>query len=329
MDNCRCPCLFHILDYTDKIGEGAEMKQGQFWDMKTIILMLVILVIMLFIAKGLYDLFIKQNPNACLLSVKATANTRGTPTDVFSLQCSTNFAGDFIAEGSSDDVKKKSLMLQTADLLETCWRQFGEGNYDVFSKSTLRKDAHCFVCSKFNLDKSRTDISVTQAEFYQYLKDTPVEGTPKKYNDYLYQGLLTPKDIDANNNVVSTGADPFIFIHKLDINYFADAGWIDKTVSTIEAIGSAAANWRALIDYWVFSSTKAESFPELQYNNGPYAVVYFQVSNQYLHNIWTVRLLQKLSDKTFSTDFYKIPPAYVMITEYDRVRYLGCDALQG
>ncbi len=297
-------------------------KKAFEWDIKTIILILIIFLILFNLTKGIASYFTESgSAQACLLSVQATTKTRGISN--LGLECYTNFAGDIKSTGSKTKDKKEYIQTEVADLAYECWMQFGEGNYDVFEGKFLSKPAHCFICSKFNINEiTSSDISsdpIDEQEFIQFLKDTNLP-SGKSYYDFLSGGLMKKS---GESKIFISGVDYKPGLKDTAVKFLKDIWNSVKRVFTEEEIEEA-----------VLKSIDVSSFNNLERLDGNgksgYGVVYYQVSKSYIQQHILFGLGTKAYEYLSDSDIEnKIPPAYVIITPYDQITDLQCDMLQG
>ncbi|MFH2027596.1 MAG: hypothetical protein ABIJ08_00520 [Nanoarchaeota archaeon] len=297
-------------------------KKAQMWDLKTIILLLIIMVILFYLTLNIAKVFTKSGSSqACLLSVIATSKTRGSPTDALSLECYTNFIGEL--KGDKPKIEKT-----LSELNYDCWLQFGEGKYDVFEGQFTSKAAHCFICSKF-----RVQEKITNQEYLDYIRKEYLTETGKSYYDFLYNGFLWNVDKDG----AKLSQDPILFVQQLDFDKLEQASFLDSRFADVSAI--ATLDIDNMINYW-FTDTAPIPFDSLE-KNKDYSVIYFQISDEYWKQLWLIKGLARVAsflvdaaayamiEKKFELYGGKIPPARIMVVPYENVANLNCDMLQG
>jgi len=303
------------------------MKKKAFtWDIKTIILILIIFIVLFYLTKGIAEYLVESGSSqTCLLSVIATANTRGSPTDTLGLECYTNFVGDMKAKGSKTKDKKDYIQRWLADLAYECWMQFGEGKYDVFEGNFFSKPAHCFICSKFNIDartsnQLKGEHIIKQEDFIEFIKENNLP-SGRSYYDFLYGGMI-----------IQSGKQK-IFIGNMDLNPDLIKKAKETFMSLFEDKKSEVSEEEMKEEF--DESFEINEFDELKMLSGEgksgYAVMYYQVSRTYFMQHWINPLSQFLYGKITgtSTQDKTVPPAYVFVVPYDQVTELQCDMLQG
>jgi len=306
-------------------------KKAQMDTFKILIISLVIFVLLFYLTNTVMKFFVTGGAeDACLLSVMATSKTRGTLTDALSLECHTNFYGDIKPDGLRENDKKEYMMREVAELMYSCWKQFGKGDFDAFPGKVTAKEAHCFICSKFNLN-SKTGLTIEKKEFIQFLHDKDKSGSKIGYYNFLQDGFLW-EEVQIEGQNPSRKEDPIIFVKKMTFNKLKETGFWGGFFARSQAFFTL--NFDLLMDY-LFTKTEPEELTELEYNQGPYAVVYFQISDEYWQQMWaTKKALDKTSDvteKIFDTTIYeeRVPPSRILITRYETVKDLDCGMLQG
>ena len=127
-------------------------------------------------------------------------------------------------------------------------------------------------------------------------------------------------------------------MHSLDFSKLDDSSTLDNVFSYVSA--PLTLNFDALMDYWL-TQTNIVGEQRITYNSGPYAVVYFQVSDEYWKQLWVTKSAAYLAsgavdlvDKAVFGDTLKlyqgkVPPARILITPYKGVVNLNCEELQG
>ncbi len=293
-----------------------------FWDLQTIIIVLVVFIILFLLTNSIAEMFIHSGrATACLLSVKATASTRGTPTEALDLECFTNFVGKLKAKGSSKAEKKDYIMRWIADLMYEAWYQFGEGHYDVFSGSMAEKPAHCFISAKF---KMAPDLAVTETEFLDFLKENHIKSKQSTYFAFLDRGLIWDLDEQKTRRDM-----PVIIVKHMNFKYVGEdwADWAEyylvrgtAKLTDLDIYG--------LYDIFMESFEIQQPDPAKLYQNEDYAIVFFQVSDYYWNQHWIKKLIDAGAEalKVYEKS---VPPARVFIAKYSEVADLGCDVLQG
>jgi len=304
-------------------------KKALEWDLKTIILVLIIFIVMFYLTRNIATYFTDSGSSqTCLLSVIATSKTRGSPTDALGLECETQFVGDLKVRGTTTEQKKDYVMKQIADLNYECWMQFGEGKYDVFSGQQTQKTAHCFICSKFNMAGN----SITSSEYIEFLKENNL-GSKKSYYTFLYNGMIKEmenKGTEEEPELVPKSDKPSIFIKSMSFAKLESSKFWGIFFSAATSL--ATLNFDALMDY-LYTNTEHTTFDELKQNED-YAIIYFQISDEYWKQTWLTKGGLHLIDKSLeqiSFDYYekRTPPARIMISNYSGIINLGCDMLQG
>jgi len=318
------------------------MKKAQFMDLKTIILVLIIFIALFFITKGIAEWIIKSGSSqACLLSVIAAAKGRGGVP--FGLECETNFYGKIkIPMLSGDKAVKKTTMKFMADSMYECWEQFGEGHFDVFEGSFTTKDAHCFICTKFFLNPKNENVEITSSDLLKFLKENHYSNKKMFYYDFLSDGLVrTGSNLDATPN---------LFIYEMDLSERDENnGWWSSVTGFLSSISVSAQDMSIDEIKRYFRPSSVKTFAEdNEINPGtpkkdkiiwkneatnkeiPYAVVFYQVSNQYFTQHWLFRGAKWAYDRLTDNEREGVvPPARVLIAKYENIPNLGCEKLQG
>ncbi|MDO8740223.1 MAG: hypothetical protein Q7J54_01470 [Candidatus Woesearchaeota archaeon] len=156
-------------------------------EINPIILALIIFVILLAIFGVIIKATMRQGgEDVCLTSVIAADKS----STILEIKCEMYDAGQIKPQGATDEKKKEDAMKQIAELMRKCWRQFGEGKKDPFTKAGFVFKAVCFVCSKFSFE---TEGSISEDEFVDFLKNKKIsEEKDAYYYDYL-KGSLPEK----------------------------------------------------------------------------------------------------------------------------------------
>ncbi|MBU1705022.1 MAG: hypothetical protein KJ922_06685, partial [Nanoarchaeota archaeon] len=216
-------------------------KKAQEVEFKHIILLLVFFAVIIFVAKNLIvAIVVGGNPKACALSVQAAHYSRGgVPV---ALQCKTDYQfEDYTPEGKDDPEKKKDSMQKLAQLMQTCWDEFGQGQYNAFEGRLSDKSTHCFICSKFSIKQQDSSVGFSETDFSTFLKKEDIPIQKIKYYDFLESGLLTDSDtaVKALKDEKKTLDDPnikkTIFVKELKLDKRADDGTIEGALGKITA----------------------------------------------------------------------------------------------
>lgn len=141
---------------------------------------------------------------------------------------------------------KEQVQSQLTQSMARCWEMFGEGKYkdDLFSNLNLfTGDNKCFVCYAVIIEKSNDfseKESISTAEFYQYLRETPY---PKKkdqtYLDYFQYGGGNGRVIGIFNEEGIKPGNAYAIAFKSKSN---KAGWFQNGLTiggTVVAVGGA------------------------------------------------------------------------------------------
>jgi len=134
-----------------------------------------------------------------LRSMAPNLNELGTDMKgVFGLKCKTEVIK--IKQLNKDEIYKK-----LADSVAQCWYAYGEGNYDIISRTFWKDKSYCLVCSRIHFDfpkmseRSPEDYDKNIGEFRKlfgedvfpygtfldYYKTEKISDSQKTYNDYL------------------------------------------------------------------------------------------------------------------------------------------------
>jgi hypothetical protein len=301
------------------------MRKSQFWDIKTIIILLVVFLVLFFLTKGIAQHYIDSGSSKiCLLSVIAKSNTRGSPTDTISLECYTDFFGEIEPEGRTQKERDGYTMRQISSLLYECWMQFGEGEYDVFEGDMSDKAGHCFICSKFSVAGD-----IAQQQLLDTLKKENIGKSGKTYYHFLYDGLFWAED---RQNSVS----PILFVDELSLERLDSGSAIDGFFRSLkQGLEQGKEYSYEQVSDILLSAAEPESFDKI-HGQQPYSVVYLQISNEYWKQLWITRMTGTLGEYLLRSVGINIdlikdmpPPARIIIAKYDKIKDLGCEMLQG
>ena len=125
---------------------------------KIILLVIILLVLSAYPIKLLFsDILANQN---CKNSVKAATfgNVQGMDF-IKEINCPTQYK---ILKGNEDQLKK-----QIVEEMWTCWDNFGQGQYELFSATT---DNFCVVCSVLEFDRKVKEENIEIKDFENYIK---------------------------------------------------------------------------------------------------------------------------------------------------------------
>lgn len=231
----------------------------------TIIILIVSFVIILFLFFRL-DLGRTTNEEICHNSVVLKGKTGTT------LDCKTNYVcisgGGNCDLPTSETVKvdpksQTQIMKALADLMSSCWYEFGEGQIDYFGSPGATTNMMCGICSIVEFDgtvQNSQKNTISYNVFYDYLRDTQ-KTTSQTYLQYLYstssvapfsQGFTLNGYLDNNIDFgqqysILTGASREGFL-STTFNPFSTSFWpskatpfpvviLEKTTENYNAVG--------------------------------------------------------------------------------------------
>lgn len=285
------------------------MKKGFEFTLGNMILLLIVFVTLFFLTKSIAEGIEKKGSvQACLASVIAADKARGAIP--VSLQCKTNFYGKIKVRGSN---KKEKVEKMIADMLQECWYQFGQGNYNAFAGDLTTLTSHCFICAKFSLPDG---MKIKEREFEEFLKTHSYMNSKKSYYEFIYDGLIK-YNLETN-----------LFIESMDIKKITGQGGIEAFITGISTLLATIADLDLKFTKFrdlLFSKQEPKKFDSLV-DDESYAVVYYQISNLFWKQIIVTRAFKRL----LKLDTTK-PPSKIFITKYKNVNtaMLGCEILQG
>jgi len=291
-------------------------KKAAVETLKVIIISLAIFLVLFYFTVGIGKLIIggggrtgEGDKLACLLSVKAVSSSRGSPLDAFNLQCNTNFYGDIVAKGNTEQDKRDSVNRVIAELMYDCWYEFGKGDFDVFMGKMFSEPIHCFICSKFRLGEAK-GLVVKEEDFLKFINGEDKIGTKIKYSEFLDGAFLWTDNKET----------PSIFIKQIEL----DSNWLDAAVDWYNNIGESVPARDTIKDEFT-KYLKITPLDDKTLGKGQdYAVVYYQPSDKYWEQWWVTKAIKKVRTGDIPT-----PPASIMVAKYDGIKDLNCGALQG
>ena len=208
-----------------------------------------------------------------------------------------------------DMEEKEQAVNEIAEQVARCWWQFGEGKYHPFRGEVgLEKPAHCFVCSKFTLNPKLNGMDLMhQITSEDIIKEMKQQRVPTEQRT-LYQA--TQKGIP-----VIYGKEAVL----LTTPKIASMDWIVDNFMPDHTGGIVRWLW----DVDSTSQLAALAYSNSQKNENDYAIVYYQIADQYWRELAEAIELEipAINDA----------PSQVFIAPFNNLgsQDLGCEVLQG
>lgn len=166
------------------------MKRGEITTQQIVIIIVLIAsfsVLLLFLFRTDFKEITSEQlcRNSVILSSKSRAD---------SLECQTQYlclsSGEICENLKSAEIVKvneQERVENVAELMKSCWYQYGDGEYDFLSGYTSVSSKQCGICSEFIL----SEVTGFKEGLESYLNSKEVPGTKATYAQHLGFNVLT------------------------------------------------------------------------------------------------------------------------------------------